>query len=73
MRPHHDPDVDHSLSMALAKMQEALRLLDEAGAPGDIGSHLDLAIAKLEARLGGGPWLDENALLLSSLAAEPYG
>lgn len=71
--PHHDPDGDDPLSAALAKMQEALRLLDEAGAPGDIGSHLDLAIAKLEARLGGGPRLAEGALLLSSLAVEPFG
>jgi hypothetical protein len=40
--------------------------LDEAGAPGDIGGHLDLAIARLEERLGAKKAvpssLDENSL-----------
>lgn len=50
MNSHDDPEPD--LSAALAKMTGALRILDKAGAPGDIGSHLDLAIARLEERLG---------------------
>ena len=37
---------------ALARMKEALGILDEAGAPGEIGGHLDLAIARLEEALG---------------------
>jgi len=46
-------DVDQGqLSDALARMNEALRILDETGAAGDIGGHLDLAIARLEQRLG---------------------
>jgi len=40
------------LTDALARMNEALRILDEAGAPGDIGGHLDHAIARLDERLG---------------------
>jgi len=40
------------LSDALARMNEALRILDEADAPGDIGGHVGLAIARLEERLG---------------------
>lgn len=67
MKQDQISDTEGQLSMALDRMQEALRLLDEAGAPGDIGSFLDLAIARLEARLGGGPRLAEAALLLSSL------
>ena len=43
---------DQQLSKALSKMLEALRMLDEAGAPGEIGSALDLSIARLEQRLG---------------------
>jgi len=39
------------LSDALARMNEALRILDETRVPGDIGGHLDLAIARLEQRL----------------------
>lgn len=67
MKQDQISDTEGQLSMALDRMQEALRLLDEAGAPGDIGSFLDLAIARLDARLGGGPRLAEAALLLSSL------
>lgn len=32
---------------ALAAMRRALHILDETHAPGDIGAHLDLAIARL--------------------------
>jgi hypothetical protein len=37
---------------ALARMKEALGILDEASAPGEIGGHLDLAISRLEEALG---------------------
>jgi hypothetical protein len=40
------------LADALARMTAALRILDESGAPGEISNHLDLAIARLEERLG---------------------
>lgn len=32
---------------ALRRMREALDLLDQAQAPGDIGAHLDLAVVRL--------------------------
>lgn len=37
-------------AQALERMLSALRILDELEAPGDIGSHLDLAIARLRQR-----------------------
>lgn len=37
---------------ALQHMLSALDMLDETGAPGDVGSHLDLAICRLEKALG---------------------
>lgn len=40
---------------ALRKLQQALSLLDQAEAPGDIGAHVDLAIARLQSHF-------ENAL-----------
>jgi hypothetical protein len=68
MSGHDDPEAD--LSAALAQMIGALRILDEAGAPGDIGSHLDLAIARLEERLGViGRQPEPADLLLIRLAA----
>lgn len=39
------------LQRALDQLTSALRILDRLGAPGDIGSHLDLAIARLGDRL----------------------
>jgi hypothetical protein len=42
-----------SLSDALALMRQALAILDESGAPPEIGADLDLAIARLEGRFGG--------------------
>ena len=39
---------DDMLSEALAAMQSALALLDKAGAPAQIGAHLDLAICQLQ-------------------------
>ena len=50
MSSHDDPEADPSV--ALARMIGALRNLDRAGAPGEIGSQLDLAIARLEEWLG---------------------
>ena len=35
------------LADAMMLMQQALQLLDETQAPGDIGAHLDLAIVRL--------------------------
>lgn len=35
------------LQTAMAKMQDALDLLDSAGAPAEVGAHLDLAISRL--------------------------
>ena len=43
---------ERQLLDALARMHEALSLLDEASAPGDIAAHLDLAMSKLEDLLG---------------------
>lgn len=40
------------LSRALGQMVEALEILDELNAPGDIGSLLDLAIVRLGTELG---------------------
>jgi hypothetical protein len=41
-----------SLAAALLQMEGALDLLDQADAPGEIGSHLDLAICRLREALG---------------------
>ena len=40
------------LTVALSSMRNALQLLDDAEAPGDIGAHLDLAIVRLEEVIG---------------------
>jgi hypothetical protein len=40
------------LSRALRMMNAALEILDEIDAPGDVASHLDLAICRLEKSLG---------------------
>ena len=52
---HYLPDPSPDLPGALARMLEALQLLDEAGAPGDIGAHLDRAIATLERKQASEP------------------
>ena len=39
-------------SEALRLMEAALGILDEHGAPADIGAHLDLAICRLRAAIG---------------------
>ena len=73
MNCHHNPAADRQLSAALAQMVGALQLLDEADAPGEIGSSLDLAIARLEEHLGAKSRLGDIAeRLLSGLPAEPY-
>ncbi len=41
------PQARPALNRALIQMTGALELLDEANAPGEIGSTLDLAIARL--------------------------
>lgn len=41
------PGPAEGLEKALAYMEAALRVLDEAGAPADIGAHVDLAICRL--------------------------
>lgn len=43
---------DNRLSDALDLLIDALRLLDTASAPPDIGAHVDLAIHRLRASLG---------------------
>jgi hypothetical protein len=40
---------------ALVRMEEALTILDDADAPPKIGSHLDLAICRLQDSLNGKP------------------
>jgi hypothetical protein len=40
---------------ALDEMRKALRKLDESDAAGDIGAHLDLAIARLEEEIKAAP------------------
>ena len=40
---------------AMRHMRSALNMLDEIGAPGDIGSYIDLAICRLEEALGCNP------------------
>jgi len=67
-------DADHQrqqrLSVALAEMVDAIGILDRLDAPGDIGSHLDLAIARLERELGRqnrpAAWLDISCTPLAA-------
>jgi hypothetical protein len=40
---------------ALELMRTALRLIDDAGGPADVGAHIDLAISRLEAALADNP------------------
>jgi hypothetical protein len=46
------PSARQGLTRALFQLNQALEILDSVGAPGDIGSSLDLAIARLEKQLG---------------------
>jgi hypothetical protein len=45
--PAEQPVEMSLMETALRRMREALDLLDQAGAPADIGAHLDLAIVRL--------------------------
>ncbi len=45
------PDHRSELADALSMMETALEQLDSAAAPGHIGAHVDLAIAKLRQHL----------------------
>ena len=42
-----DPAAIDQMTKALALMNQALDLLDAAGAPAHVGAHLDLAIVRL--------------------------
>ncbi len=48
MRLLHTPESKLKLSEALRQMSDALDILDDLGAPGEIGTSLDLAVARLE-------------------------
>ena len=50
MKPSTDKAT--KFAQALTAMESALRILDEAGAPPDVGAHLDLALCRLRASLG---------------------
>ena len=40
-------DLDYAMARAIDLVSEALTLLDDASAPGDIGAHLDLALHRM--------------------------
>ena len=65
MRIETTPQSRLELLRALRLMTEALAILDEVRAPGEIGSMLDLAIVRLDQRLGSG---GEAAAELETLA-----
>ena len=46
------PEAQIKLSQARGLMNEALDILDEVGETGDVGTHLDLALCRLENHLG---------------------
>ena len=46
------PEAQIKLSQARRLMDEALDILDDFGETGDIGTHLDLALCRLENHLG---------------------
>jgi len=64
MRLLTTPDSDLRLSDALGHMAEALAILDELDAPGEIGSMLDHAIEKLKIAGGQGERSSSNVQLL---------
>lgn len=41
------PEIDTPLARPLGLIAEAIQLLDDLGAPGDIAAHLDLAMHRL--------------------------
>ena len=44
---HKEWDRMHQQAEALRLMKEALAFLDNAGAPSDVGAHLDMAVGRL--------------------------
>ena len=66
MRPIPNSQSRLYLSRARRLMTDALAILDALDAPGDIGSTLDLAIAKLEKYLDGDDRLATDAKALMS-------
>jgi hypothetical protein len=46
------PEAQIKLSQARRLMSEALGILDDLGEIGDVGTHLDLALCRLETHLG---------------------
>jgi hypothetical protein len=52
MKLFRTPEAQIKLSQARRLMHEALDILDELGETGDIGTHLDLALCRLENQLG---------------------
>ncbi len=59
------------LSRALQQMHVALEILDGVHASGDIASHLDLAICRLEQALGTGPHAPTSVqVMISKLEKE---
>jgi hypothetical protein len=62
---------NRELSRALQQMHAALEILDDIAAPGDIASHLDLAICRLERTLGMGPHASTSVqVMISQLETE---
>lgn len=57
-----------ALQEALATMEAALHLLDQAKAPAEIGAHLDLAIRQLEKVIGDQP--DQSGKTVTAAAAQ---
>lgn len=66
-QPHQAQD---QLFLARVRMGQALNILDGIQAPGDIGSHLDLAIARLDGELGADAPYRVPAVDEASLAAK---
>jgi hypothetical protein len=53
--PDQPQSAGGSLRDALTRMEEALEILDNLAAPGDIGAHLDLAVNRLRQEIGREP------------------
>lgn len=58
------------LAVALRHMVDALDILDEVNAPGEIGSTLDLAIARLDEAIGRGGGQSSVQVLVDQLERE---
>ena len=56
-----EPSAEMLLSEARALLRTALDLIDRAGAPADIGAHLDLALHRLSQVLGDSGRQDKDA------------